>query len=95
MIVTEQNDTEHLQNLESVFDQLQKYNLKVNLEKYQFLQEKVEFCGHQIDKQGIHQTEDKIKAISETPRPQNVTQLRSFIGLVNYYHRFFHISLQH
>ena len=61
MIMTGQNYTEHLQNLESVFDQLQKYNLKVNLEKCQFLQEKVEFCGHQIDKQGIHQTEDDIK----------------------------------
>ena len=54
MIVTGQNNTEHLQNLESVFDQLQKYSLKVNLEKCQFLQEKVEFCGNQIDKQGIH-----------------------------------------
>ena len=80
MIVTGQNVTEHLRNLESVLCQLQKYNLKVNLEKCQFLQDKVEFCGHQ--------TEDKVKANSETPRPQNVMQLRSFIGLVNYYHRF-------
>ncbi len=44
--------------------QLHKYNLKVNLEKCEFLQDKVVYCGQQIDKQGIHQTKDKIKAIS-------------------------------
>ena len=75
MIVSGKDDAEHLQNLESVLAQLQKYNLKVNLAKCQFFQEKVEYCGHQIDKHGIHQTEEKIKVINETPRPQDLTQL--------------------
>ncbi len=52
MIVMGRNDTEYLQNLESVLAQLHKYNLKVNLEKCEFLQDKVVYCGHQIDKQG-------------------------------------------
>lgn len=71
-----------------ILARLQEYNLKVHLAKCHFFQERVEYCGHQIDKHGIHQTEEKIKAISETPRPQGLTQLRAFIGLVNYYHRF-------
>ena len=85
MIISGRNDAEHLQNLESVLDRLQKYNLRVHLPKCQFLQEKVEYCGHEIDKHGIHQSEEKVRTIKETPRPQNLTQLRAFIGLVNYY----------
>ena len=37
---------------------------------------------------GLHKTKEKVKAILEAPRPENVSRLRSFLGLVNYYHRF-------
>ena len=50
MIVTGKDSNEHLRNLESVLSRLQEYNLKVNLAKCQFFKERVEFCGHQIDK---------------------------------------------
>jgi len=41
-----------------------------------------------IDSEGIHKMQEKIEAVVNTPRPENVSQLRLFLGLVNYYNRF-------
>ena len=44
--------------------------------------------GHVIDENGLHPTDDKIAALKQAPTPKNVTQLRSFFGLINYYSKF-------
>ena len=46
------------------------------------------FCGHEIDANGLHKTQEKIEAVVNAPRPENVSQVLSFLGLVNYYNRF-------
>ena len=48
----------------------------------------VTYLGHRIDAEGLHATEDKIKAITEAPAPKNINELRSFLDLLNYYGRF-------
>ncbi|XP_040185819.1 uncharacterized protein K02A2.6-like [Rana temporaria] len=48
----------------------------------------LEFCAHTVDRHGLHTTEEKVKALTHAPTPRNVTQLRSYLGLLNYYHRF-------
>jgi len=52
------------------------------------MQLSVEYLGYQVDAEGLHTTAGKIKAIVDAPRPCDVKQLRSFLGLVNYYGRF-------
>ena len=49
---------------------------------------RVEYLGHVIDEHGLHPTKDKVKAIQEAPQPHNVTELRSFFGIINYYSKF-------
>ena len=51
-------------------------------------QETVEYLGHSISAEGLRPTQEKVRAIVEAPAPQNVSQLRSFLGLVNYYGKF-------
>ena len=58
------------------------------LEKCQFLQPAVEYLGHRVDAEGIHTAEGKKIAILQAPQPQNLQQLRSFLGLLNYYGKF-------
>ena len=53
-----------------------------------FLRSSIGYLGHVVDEQGIHPTEEKVRAIEEAPAPTNVTQLHSFLGLINYYHKF-------
>lgn len=84
VIVTGHKD--HLQNLELVLDRLQSYGLLVNLQKCEFFQAKV--VGHEIDAHGLHKSPDKVKAVKEVQCPKHVSQSRSFLDLVNYYHRF-------
>ena len=44
--------------------------------------------GHIIDANGLHPSESKVKAIRDAPMPTNITELKSFLGLLNYYHKF-------
>ena len=37
------------------------------------------YVGHIIDKDGLHLTEDKVRAIKEAPKPRNISELRSFL----------------
>ena len=48
----------------------------------------VQYLGHTINAEGLHATDAKLKAIVDAPSPTNVTELRSFLGLLNYYGRF-------
>uniref|UniRef100_UPI00398F276C uncharacterized protein n=1 Tax=Pristiophorus japonicus TaxID=55135 RepID=UPI00398F276C len=45
----------------------------------------VEFLGRRIAAVGIRPTNAKTEAIKNAPRPRNVTELRSFLGLLNYF----------
>ena len=88
MIVLGKTDEEHLENLESVLKRLQDTGLKADKEKCEFFRDRVQFCGHEIDREALQKTQEKIEAVVSAPRPENVSQLRSFLGLVNYYNRF-------
>ena len=88
MIITGKTDKGHLENLEKLLKRLQDAGLKANKEKCEFFRDRVQLCGHEIDSEGLHKTQEKIEAVVNAPRPENVSQLRSFLGLVNYYNRF-------
>ena len=49
---------------------------------------KITYCGHKVDQHGLHKTQEKVDAVVNAPRPENIQQVRSFLGLVNYYHKF-------
>ena len=59
-----------------------------NKEKCEFFRDRVQFCGHEIDRGGLHNTQEKTEAVVSAPRPENVLQLRSFLRIVNYHNRF-------
>ena len=88
MITTGKDTQEHLENLDEVLSRLEEYGLRLNLDKCEFFKESVTFCGNIIDRNGLHKTPDKIEAITNEAKPVNVTQLKSFVGLVNYYGKF-------
>ena len=54
----------------------------------------VEYLGYRITKDGLQPSESKIKAIMQAPIPHNVTELKAFLGLINYYGKFCWIYLQ-
>ena len=88
IMVTGKTEEEHLKNLAKVLQCLREHDVRVKRSKCTFMKTSVEYLGHRIDAEGLHATEDKVKAITEAPVPKNVTELRSFLGLLNYYGRF-------
>lgn len=86
--ITGATDAEHLERRQAVFKRLREYNIKINLERSEFFKEKINYCGYIIDKYGIHKEKKKMEAVAEMPRPRNTTEVRAFIGLMNYYGRF-------
>lgn len=67
---------------------LQEAGLKVSLNKCSFFQKEVSYLGYKINQCGLHTTDDKVSAIKNAPIPENLVQLQSFLGLVNYYGKF-------
>ena len=76
------SDDEHLGNLEAVFQQFQNYVLRVTLPKCVFISPSVIYFGLRFSARGIQQTDEKVKAIWDAPTPCNVTDLRSFLGML-------------
>ena len=79
---------EHLQILDAVLQKLRNSGLRLNRKKCFFLRHQIEYLGHVIDKDGIRPTTEKVRAIQEARTPQNFSELRSFFGIINYYHQF-------
>ena len=48
----------------------------------------MEYLGHKVDTDGLHLTTAKIKAVVDAPTPKNLNELKSYLGLLNYYGRF-------
>jgi hypothetical protein len=88
MIVTGKTEQEHLKNLDNVLSRMQRFGLRANLSKCYLFKENVTYCGHEIGSDGLKKSQDKIDAILKVKKPENVTQLRSFLGLVQYYGKF-------
>lgn len=83
------NDREtHKKNLRAVIERLAKMGLTVKINKCKFLQSSVSYLGFIIDKHGLHPDESKVEAIVNAPKPLNITQLKAFLGLINYYGKF-------
>ena len=53
-----------------------------------FMVPTVSFLGHRIDADGLHPLDDKVRAIEAAPTPTNVTELKSYLGLLTYYGKF-------
>ena len=62
IIITGKTDEEHLEHLEEVLRHLLRHGIHVKWAKCRFLQPSVDFLGHHVDAEGIHTTEDKLRA---------------------------------
>ena len=88
LVATSGGVTAHMGDIKQVFSRLAKHNVKLKGAKCQFFQAKVKYMGHILSKQGISPVNSKLDAIRLAPRPKNVSWLRSFLGMLNYYTKF-------
>ena len=88
ILVSCANDGDHFKNLEEVFKRLAKAGLQLKKGKCVFIEPQVTYLGHSVSKEGIQPMEDKVEAITNAPPPRNVSELKSYLGMINYYQKF-------
>ncbi|EYC04907.1 hypothetical protein Y032_0085g1856 [Ancylostoma ceylanicum] len=88
ILVATESEERHYGVLKKVMDALQRANLKLKPQKCVLMESKVSFVGHEVDAEGIHVDPAKIEKIREYPRPSNLAEMRTFLGLCGYYRKF-------
>lgn len=78
----------HLQTLEEVFKIFDQHKLQMHPRKCHFLRTSIRFLGHVVSEEGLAVCPDKVEAMQAVPEPTNLRQLRSVLGLFNYYRKF-------
>jgi hypothetical protein len=86
--VFSKNEEEHLRHIKLVLAKLEEYKLTVAWHKCHFFQDELLFLGHIVSKDGVKADPAKVKAVEDYPQPQDQHQLRSFLGMCNYFRKY-------
>eukprot|EP00253_Pinus_taeda_P009102 PITA_09102 len=78
----------HLQDLNQIFQRCKKYGISLNPKKYFFALDQGKLLGFIVSKDGIYIDPDRINKISEIPFPHNKKSMQSFLGQINFVKRF-------
>ncbi|XP_056151530.1 uncharacterized protein K02A2.6-like, partial [Lampris incognitus] len=84
ILITGTDTTAHLRNLKQVLQRLEEHGLRLNKEKCAFFQNSVAYLRHVVDAEGVRPIKEKTEAIDKAPVPKNVTELRSYLAMLNY-----------
>ena len=88
ILVTGESEVAHLHNLTAILERLESAGVCLKNQKCSFMMSEVEYLGHSIAAKGIQHISEKVRATRDAPRPRDVSQLRSFLGMLNYYGKF-------
>lgn len=85
--VASETEEENYKNVEAVLQRIHDAGLTITVAKCAFFQEEIDFLGYTVSKDGIRPRAEKVKAMLEFPLPENVSQLRRYLGMMNFYRR--------
>ena len=79
---------EHIERLRGMFEKPSAAGLRLKPSRCEFFKSQVTYLGYAVSKDSIETDPKKIEAIKNWPVPKRVTEVRSFLGFTNYYHKF-------
>ena len=85
ILMASSTEEEHLKKLYDVLAQLEKGGLRAHKSKCHFLVLSVSLHGHRVDSDGLNPLSDKVEAVLKAPAPQNLRELKSYLGFLSYY----------
>ncbi|KAL7872249.1 hypothetical protein SRHO_G00072320 [Serrasalmus rhombeus] len=88
LIVFSSTLEEHEDRLLRVLKRLKEFGLKLSPDKCHFFRKTVRYLGHVVSENGVETDPEKIAALTTWPRPNNLRELKSFLGFTGYYRRF-------
>ena len=88
ILVFGKDKREHQERLITVLQRIKKAGITLNKEKCEIDKTELKFLGHVIDQNGIKADPEKVQAIQEMRPPENISDLRRFIGMMNQLRKF-------
>ena len=85
ILIYSKNEEEHEEHQRLTLQLLREHKLYAKMRKCDFYKDRIHYLGHIISDEGIFVDPEKIEAIINWQTPRNVTDVRSFMGLVGYY----------
>ena len=85
VIITTGSAADHIEQLRQVFHRSRSAGMQINAAKCNFLAFETEYLGFQLTRNGIKPLPSKVAAMRNIAIPTTRKELRSFLGLVNYY----------
>ena len=78
----------HLKHLRIIFQRLKEAGLKLKRSKCDFMKMQIQYLGHLISSSGIQPLPEKLGSIKIMPAPRSPKEVKQFLGLAGYYHKF-------
>ena len=88
IIIFSKDEEEHLEHLRIIFQHLKEAGLKLKRSKCDFIKRHIQYLGHLISQDGIQPLPEKLESIRDMPAPRNPKEIKQFLGLAGYYHKF-------
>ena len=88
VLITSHTPQEHKEHLRLVLQRFELYGILINPPKCALGIQELQFLGHHVNQLGVSPLPDQVQVIRDFPQPSILRQLRTFLGLVNSYHRF-------
>nr|KAG5696455.1 hypothetical protein BaRGS_020992 [Batillaria attramentaria] len=79
-----ENDDDHEVHLGEVHKKLRDANFRLRKEKCEYRKKEINFIGFRLSAEGISIDPSKVEAVTGMPDPENIHELRRFIGMVNF-----------
>ena len=88
IIIFSNNEIEHLQHIEEIFNRLERFGLKMKREKCDFFKKHIQYLGHLITANGFTPLPEKLESIRNMPKPKTPKEVKQFLSLIGYYRKF-------
>ncbi|GFS50929.1 hypothetical protein TNCV_4848211 [Trichonephila clavipes] len=88
VLVASSTEEEHCEHLKMVFERFQQYGLRINVSKSVMGAAQVEYLGFLITLEGSRPLPEQVQAIFNYKLPETIPDLRTFLGMINFYRRY-------
>jgi hypothetical protein len=92
ILIFSKTPEEHVSHVETVMNRIKEHGFFLKLSKCDFFQTSITYQGHLINCDGIMPDPKKLSAVKYWPTPKNILDVKSFLGLANYFRRYVHDS---